>query len=65
MKQTDPQALREVWAWKAQAAQEVEDLPTDEAVRKRLEDALQTTRTLGIPLSNVLNMARLPQASNQ
>ena len=65
MKQTDPQALREVWAWKAQAAHEVEDLPTDEAIKKRLEDALHTTRTLGIPLSNALNIARLPQVSNQ
>jgi hypothetical protein len=65
MKQNESHALREVWAWKEQAAHEVEDLSVSEAVKKRLEDALQTTRTLGIPLSSGINLVRLPHASNQ
>ena len=65
MKQHESQAQREVWAWKEQAAHEVEELSVAEAVKKRLEDALHTTRTLGIPLSNRINITRLPHASNQ
>ncbi len=65
MKQHESHALHEVWEWKEHAAHEVEDLSIRDAVKKRLEDALRTTQALGIPLSNEINMARLPHASNQ
>ena len=65
MKSNDSNALNEVWEWKEKAVREVEHLSTADAIKKRLEDALQTVRKLGIPLSNALYVERLPRASNQ
>ncbi len=45
------QALLDVWTWKEQAYQEVEHLPIEHAIRKRLEDSLRSVRQLGMTVS--------------
>lgn len=62
---SDSKSLHEVWEWKEKAVREVEHLPTADAIKKRLEDALQTVRELGIPLSHSLHVERLLRASSQ
>ena len=51
MKKNEPKALCEVWEWKEKAYKDVEHMPIGEAVKKRLEDSLQTIYKLGLPLS--------------
>lgn len=59
MKNKDSKALLEVWEWKEKAYQEVEHLPIDQALKKRLDDSLQTVSQLGLPVSNPLPKTRV------
>lgn len=45
-------ALQEVWDMKEACYQEIKDLPLEEALRKRIEDSLKTTKELGFKLSS-------------
>jgi hypothetical protein len=44
----DAKALREVWEWKEKAYREVEGLELDEALKRRIQDSLETSRKLNI-----------------
>lgn len=43
-------SLLEVWEWKKSAYREVEDLPTEEAIIKRITDSVKTTEIIGLSL---------------
>ena len=55
MKENESQALYDVWTWKDKAYHDVEHLPTDQALQKRLHDSLQTVQQLRLPVSNRLH----------
>jgi hypothetical protein len=52
MKENESKALQQVWEWKDRAYKEVEHLSTDQALKKRLEDSLQTVYQLELPVSD-------------
>lgn len=45
------EALLEVWKWKEQAAREVQRLPIQKALQKRMHDSLITAQKLGFSLN--------------
>jgi len=55
MKAKDSKALREVREWKARAYSEVADLDLDAALRKRLQDSVETARRLNIPMGRCVS----------
>ncbi len=65
MKEKEPRALRDVWEWKDRAYKEVEHLPTDQALKKRLQDSLQTVRQLGLPMTSGKEPPSLPKVAKQ
>lgn len=46
-----PRALKEVWEWKDSIYQEVKHLPTEQAMRKIMENAAKTANELGFDVS--------------
>ncbi|MBI4723318.1 MAG: hypothetical protein HY769_10075 [Candidatus Stahlbacteria bacterium] len=43
-------SLLEVWEWKDLAYKEVETLPIEEAIKKRISDSLKATKIMGFTL---------------
>jgi len=61
----ESKALRDVWEWKDDAYHDVEHLPTDEAIRRRLHDSLLRVKELGLPLSHKFDEMIAPRIVNQ
>jgi hypothetical protein len=51
MKKVDSYAMHEVWEWKDKAYKEVEHLPINKAIRKRLEDSIKSVKKANINTS--------------
>ena len=65
MKNNVSQALIEVWNWKDQAYHEVEQLPIEQALRKRLEDSLRLVRQLGMTVSDKVERKEWARVAHQ
>jgi len=65
MKNSESQALYDVWKWKEKAYEEVAHLPLHLALKKRLEDSVHTVQQLGLAVSNTLKDVPLTPVAHQ